>query len=115
MESDPEEFKEEFVEEPEGEEEGDGEEFDEEVEEEEVTNVPHSFFLDDLAMPRPCDHCDELMWGLTKQGYRCSGAALLFFPCCEFGASAKTSVPFQSAPAFLRHPLRRHLHSSIII
>lgn len=40
------------------------------------TGVPHSFFLDDLSMPMPCDYCDEVMWGLSKQGYRCSGTPI---------------------------------------
>lgn len=37
------------------------------------TGVPHSFFLDDFLIPRTCDHCRKIMWGLNKQGYRCAG------------------------------------------
>ena len=45
----------------------------EESESETLSGVPHSFYLDDLAVPLPCDYCDELIAiGAGKTGYmRC--------------------------------------------
>lgn len=35
--------------------------------------MSHSFIDANFSRPTYCDHCQGLLWGLVKQGSRCSG------------------------------------------
>jgi hypothetical protein len=51
-----------------------------------VTNVPHNFRLTDLLVPATCYVCDEIIWGLTDQGFECSMCAMTAHRYCASSA-----------------------------
>ena len=38
--------------------------------------MSHSFTDANFSRPTYCDHCQGLLWGLVKQGIRCSGKVI---------------------------------------
>ncbi|GAA5813456.1 hypothetical protein MFLAVUS_006934 [Mucor flavus] len=45
--------------------------------------MSHSFVASNFSRPTYCDHCQGLLWGLVKQGYRCSGCGAVCHQYCQ--------------------------------
>lgn len=84
-----------------------------------ISGVPHSFYVADFYGPTLCDFCGGFIWGLSKQGYQCSGSQQYIFhssktTVCEY-ASHKRCLHKVSRNCSLNSPLAKKMLSSAVV
>uniref|UniRef100_A0AC34QJI2 Uncharacterized protein n=1 Tax=Panagrolaimus sp. JU765 TaxID=591449 RepID=A0AC34QJI2_9BILA len=49
----------------------------------------HNFHETTFLTPAICAHCNKLLWGLIRQGYKCKDCGLIVHECCKDSAVAE--------------------------
>lgn len=49
----------------------------------------HNFHETTFLTPTTCNHCNKLLWGILRQGFKCKDCGLAVHSCCKSNAVAE--------------------------
>ncbi|KAI8987361.1 integral peroxisomal membrane peroxin-domain-containing protein [Mycotypha africana] len=69
--------------------------------------MTHLFHRTSFSSPTYCDHCDGFLWGISKQGFKCSDCDMVVHSKCRLAASKCSKPSSISAAQYLNNTIQQ--------